>query len=119
MALQRLTLTRHIFSRRIQPSITQPTFSRGVKWAASDTATTAADGASDKSPENAKPTILNRSPPEGDEKSNETQKHNEEQAQRHDKPDENTKDNKKDDTVSKGFWSGTSIVATWNVGMNC
>lgn len=109
MSLQRLARTPYFLRRQIHPSTTQLTFSRGAKWAASDTATTAADGASDKTIEDAKPTILNRSPPEGTDKSKETQQHNEEQAQRHDKANEKDKQSNKDDKVSKGFWSGKSM----------
>ena len=74
---------------------------------ATDTQATAADGASDKTPQNAEPKILNRSPPSGKEQPGEVQEHNKNINQRAKKPaGKATEEDAKNDKVSKDFWKG-------------
>lgn len=68
---------------------------------------TAADGASDKTQETAQPKILNRNPPKDGDAPEDVKKHNEEMAQRADKPSMSASDKDvENDKVGKGFWGG-------------
>lgn len=106
MALQR-TAQRSVFLQpstrfiNARPSLTIP------RYYAKDTATTAADGASDKSVEDAEPKILNRNPPTGGEQPKDVKEHNQNIDQRAEKPAGQAKEeDAKNDKVSKGFWGG-------------
>lgn len=106
MALQRTAYRALLLKRSPQVSNIHPTIIAS-RYYASDTQATAADGASEKTPQNAEPKILNRNPPAGEEEPKEVAQHNKNIEQRAEKPAGQAKnEDAKDDKVSKGFWSG-------------
>lgn len=81
------------------------------RYYAKDTASTPADGASDKNIEDAQPKILNRNPPAGEEQPKDVKEHNQNIDQRAEKPAGQAKEeDAKNDKVSKGFWGGEYLA---------
>lgn len=106
MALQRTAHRSLLLKQSTRLSSIRPSLAT-LRYYAQDTQATAADGASDKTPQNAEPKILNRNPPAGEEQPKEVAEHNENIEQRAEKPAGQAKnEDAKDDKVSKGFWSG-------------
>lgn len=107
MSLLRTSRNLRFLQSLTQPISIRPTLATQRYASSSQQPGQSVEGASGKSEKEAKPQILNQSPPKDGEASAEVNKHNEEMANRADKPSEKATDaDVENDKVNKGFWSG-------------